>query len=144
MPWACGPCIRRIKVFLDDGGLVAVVTECLSGATSTSYSASIVRWDNRIASCANTTLPSAVAKVSVFTGNPTLIGDRDPVHIQREFKELMNQSWAGEIQEDNLSKYIANESTAKTKTFYLAKVDPDFYALQDAAISGQPQVAPGI
>jgi len=109
----------EVKKYLDGGGLVAVVTECLLGATAGHYAASVAKWDTRIASCANTTLASAVAKVTVLLGNSKLhpLQDQcperqDQINKTRQdfFNTSMARSLAGELVYDSLAEYCQANS----------------------------------
>ena len=94
---------RCLTDYLDKGGLVAVVSECLSGKTSAAYEACIQSWDlhdgvSRIATCLNTSLPAAFAKTCVRLGNYNLPPGRAG---QLDFKEFMGKSLVGELTYDS-------------------------------------------
>ena len=104
-----GPSSERetLMSFVEDGGLVAVVTECLSGRTASTYAACVADWDKkkRIAVCETTTLPAAYAKVATFLGNPTIFS-MPPAERQKKFVHDMGVSWSGEIQYDDTARYL--------------------------------------
>eukprot|EP00053_Salpingoeca_punica_P023580 m.10804 g.10804 ORF g.10804 m.10804 type:complete len:395 (-) comp5314_c0_seq1:303-1487(-) len=89
-----------LKTFLDDGGHVAVVTECLGGRARDTYGTSIRGMDDRIALCANMTTPAAFAKASVLLANQNC---KDHAFFVKEMK----RSWKGEILYPSLEEYLA-------------------------------------
>ena len=90
------------------GGLVAVVSECLSGKTSAAYQACIESWDlrdgvSRIATCLDTSLPAAFAKTCVRLGR---YSEKPPhkTEVHSDFKDFMGKSLVGELIYESLEE----------------------------------------